>query len=270
MRLKIINKIPRIIISGNIANNGVRIKKNFVFPTKPAAMIEQIDLLIKSRNNHFKQDHKKESGVFYSHLRITQPHHQILAVGLGRGSTLISVVKMLNKDGFYRCIEASESQINSVNENISLNAIDYHKFDILCGYAGKDVIGSYGTPSKVNIDINDYDFDILEMDCEGSEISILSSLIKRPDFIIVELHPYAFKNEYSEYSDFDRFIEFMREKKYIFDFAFGHDGDWLTLSDAIIHYNHCKENTKKLIKDQFVFRVCPIVITFKKNNFGSS
>jgi hypothetical protein len=38
MRVKILNGLPRLIISGIVINNGVKIKIEFVFPSRPQVL----------------------------------------------------------------------------------------------------------------------------------------------------------------------------------------------------------------------------------------
>jgi hypothetical protein len=199
---------------------------------------------------------------------VTKPNDKVLAIGLGTGSTLIPIVKLMESSGgFYRCIEASENQIMIANENIDLNNIDSSKFEIINAFAGKEVYSSNGESSKKNIDINNFEFDVLEMDCEGSELSILSSLTKRPRNIIVELHPRHFSEEYK---DFDVFLALMERKGYKYQFAFGHNGDYLDIKWARKYYNSNQMllETDRCIEDRNVhfFGACPIVVTFINNS----
>lgn len=264
MRFKIINKIPRLVIKGHIINNGVRIRKDFILSPRPKIFFEQIAAILSGFANEYRYDYNNEGGVYYSHLRVTKPSDKILAIGLGQATTLIPVVKMLDNSGFYRCIESSETQIKIAYENINFNDIDKSKYLIVNGYAGKKVFGSYGKPTENSIDINEFDFNILEMDCEGSELSILSSLTKTPNHIIVEVHPYHYPDNFS---NFDIFIEFMKSKGYHYECSFGHNGDWLSFEDAGNYYNHSINNKHDcmIANNSKVFRVCPIVVTFTRD-----
>jgi hypothetical protein len=265
MKFKMINGLPRLTVSGIVINNGVKIKREFVFPNRPITFLQEVILALRSSFNKHSINGNFEAGVYLSHLRVTRPNDKVLAVGLGSGSTLISVVKLMehSSGGFYRCIEASESQIEIAKENIGLNNLDSNKYKILNAFAGDEVFGSYGESSKNNIDINNFDFDVLEMDCEGSELSILSSLTKRPRNIIVELHPRHFPHEYK---DFDVFLNLMETKGYKYQFAYGHNGDYLDIEYARKYYNstNFRGNNESCIEDRSVhfFGACPIVVTF--------
>jgi hypothetical protein len=144
-------------------------------------------------------------------------------------------------------------------------------YEILNAFAGKEVFESYGESSSNNIDINNYDFDVLELDCEGSELSILSSLTKRPRNIIVELHPKHFPQEYK---DFDVFLNLMVTKGYKYQFAYGHNGDYLDINYARKYFNSTNVigNSDSCIEDRSVhfFGVCLIVVTFIYDSITNS
>jgi len=269
MKLAIINKIPRLVLSGTEINNGVKIYREFNFPSKPINLLQDLILIFSSKLNRHNTNGNFEAGVYLSHLRVTKPNDKVLAVGLGTGSTLIPVVKLMNSSqgGFYRCIEASESQIEIAKKNIGLNNIDSSKFEILNGYAGEEIHDSWGSCNSINIDINKYDFDVLEMDCEGSELSIIQSLKKTPRNIIVELHPGHFP---IEYRNFDVFENLMRDMGYEYLFAYGHSGDYLDRNSARNYYNSksTSGNIYGCIEDKVnhYFMVCPIVVTFIYSN----
>lgn len=113
MKIKIIHGLPRLIVTGVVINNGVKIIKEFILPSRAINSIQDIILILRSKFNRHSTNHNSEAGVYLSHLRVTKPGDKILAVGLGWGYTLIPIVKLLetSSGGFYRCVEASESQI---------------------------------------------------------------------------------------------------------------------------------------------------------------
>jgi SAM-dependent methyltransferase len=266
MKFTLRNKIPRLIFMGLVINNGVKIRREFIFPSRPINFLQDLIFIFRSKFNRHSINGNFEAGVYLSHLRVTKPNDKILAVGLGTGSTLISVVKLMDSGlGFYRCIEASETQIEIARKNVELNNIEYSRFEILNAVAG-EIKESWGSESLLNININDYDFDVLELDCEGSELSIIQSLEKTPRNIIVELHPGHFPDEYKE---FDVFIDLMKIKNYEYMFAYGHSGDYLDIHSAKNYYNSTKTSGKLYDCDEdrvdHYFVVCPIVVTFIYN-----
>jgi hypothetical protein len=107
------------------------------------------------------------------------------------------------------------------------------------------------------------------MDCEGSELSILSSLTKRPRNIIVELHPRHFPQKYK---DFDVFINLMETKGYKYQFAYGHNGDYLDIEYARKYYNstNVRGNNDSCSEERNLhfFGACPIVVTFIQDSIS--
>jgi len=96
MRLKIVNGLPRLAMTGIVINNGVKIKREFVFPSRPIIFLQDIVLLLRSKFNKHTINGNFEAGVYLSHLRVTKPNDKVLAVGLGDGRTLIPVVKLMD------------------------------------------------------------------------------------------------------------------------------------------------------------------------------
>lgn len=118
-----------------------------------------------------------------------------MAVGLGSGISLIhNCAKPRSKKSFIG-IDGSIKQIEIAKANAKLNNIDFSRFELIEGYAGNptNVYGEYNQQSTEFIDINKLKFDVLELDCEGSEIEILHDLSIHPRHIIVEMHP-MFRN----------------------------------------------------------------------------
>lgn len=275
MKLQIRNGFPVFVIKVLCINNGVKIYRELLLPSKPINFLQDIILLIRSLFNRHTINHNDEAGVYLSHLRTTRVDDKVLAVGLGSGSTLIPIVKIIDSNlGFYRCIEASKSQIEVAKKNINLNNIDGSKFEIINAFAGSEVYGVYGESSKKNVDVNDFQFDVLELDCEGSELSILFNLNKKPRNIIVELHPGLFIEDYKDYQDFDYFLKFMGSKGFEYQFAYGHNGDYLDIQYARLYFNSSSILAKR---DYFVgnrelhfFNSVPIVVTFIYNQFNVS
>ena len=158
-----------------------------------------------------------EKGILLSHDMVTLETDVICAVGLGGGISLIhNCLKNKPRNSFI-AIEASRNQINKALANIELNKIDNDKFSIIEGYAGSQNSGIYGNSdqfiSKI-INVNDINFDVLELDCEGAELTILKDITVKPKHIIVEMHPNLVDIDIGELSGI------MLEKGYFLAFAF--------------------------------------------------
>lgn len=211
-----------------------------------------------------------EAGVYLSQLRVINPNYSVLAVGLGSGSTMLTALKILDSDGHYTVVEASGKTIESIKPILIVNGIENKQnWNIIHAYAGINTSGIYGISSEECIDINVFDFSVLELDCEGAEFEILKNLTKKPKYIIVELHPWEPTNLFLTFESFNKF---MNKKKYEFIFAYGHDGDDLSFSQADLLYSQSLD-FNNLVKMKFKpqiqksqhlkFTSCPIVVTYK-------
>lgn len=79
-------------------------------------------------------------------------------------------------------------------------------------YGGETAAADVVHPSELQ------ECDVLELDCEGSEIDILKQLEIQPRAIILELHPW----EYSE--SIREPIKILQEEGYEILYRYGHDG----------------------------------------------
>jgi hypothetical protein len=149
-------------------------------------------------------------GILLSHDDIYRDDDVILAVGVGNGLSLIHNCLKKRIHNSFIGIEGSQKQIEITKANAKLNGIDISKFKLIEGYAGNPdhVYGDRQQQSARMIDINFLHFDVLELDCEGSEIEVLHDMTVRPRHIIVEMHPH--------YRDINiiTFLEEMENKGY--------------------------------------------------------
>lgn len=255
-----------------VINNGIKIYREVFFPIKfsKGLIIELIKHILDPDVIHDSHHKRKtinlsfELGVLKSHLRITRQTDRILAIGLGIGTTLIPVVKeILDKsNGFYTCIESSQSQIERAKKNIEINKIDNNKYKIINAFAGDNSNNSYGQSVNEFVNINDFEFDVLELDCEGCELSTLQNLSKRPRAIIVELHPLNFD---SNYNNFDTILNLMSIMGYKLEFCYGHNGDFIDNGKVELIYNSISKNGNYNLfteEESHFFTLLPLVCTF--------
>jgi hypothetical protein len=199
---KKINGIPRIGFKYNsLMTFKYLCEAEFFIPVKFDTFIKQIiDLVFISKGIISVKD---EMGILNSHDEFAlNTNETMLAVGLGRGISLIHNAKVKDRYKNITIIEASSKVIDNANINLVLNAISGNHIKIIHGYVG-DSTNVYGSESMkaIQVDINQYSFDVLELDCEGSEIEILENLVARPRLIIVEMHPMNRKIEFEEFLD---------------------------------------------------------------------
>lgn len=186
MYIKKINKIYRVGFRYiRESTSGVRTYSYMWFPSEIAQMKNQI----YSYSARYIPT-IEEQGILNLHDLIYNPEHKILAVGVGSGHSLIynCLNQRINR---FTAIEASSQSLELTKLNARLNGVDTNRFNIINGYVGfnDSVYGPRDQVSSMRINIHDYDFDLLELDCEGCEYEILLNLEAKPKFIIVETHP---------------------------------------------------------------------------------
>lgn len=172
---------------GLVQRNVVGYRK-FIFPSRPRNFFMNILYLMGVSVSDEKLTNEK--AIINFHDKIYDPNHKILAVGIGSGISLIYNCK-LDRNNKFIGIEASINQIEITKSNAKLNYVSDEQYKIIEGFAGnsKGVYGDKSQISKRMVDINEYDVDVLELDCEGSEIELLENLKIHPKYIIVEMHP---------------------------------------------------------------------------------
>lgn len=188
IKINIINRVPRLLFRyKSFSTNNQMAWKYLPIPTRPKAIFAFV------KNSIFGDStiYRDELGILLSHDDIYRQSDIILAVGVGSGLSLIhNCMKPRVNDAFIG-IEGSRNQIDLTIGNSKLNNIDFSKFKLIEGYVGNqnNVYGHHNQKTSNMIDINHFEFDVLELDCEGSEIEILRDLTVRPRHIIVEMHP---------------------------------------------------------------------------------
>jgi len=129
-----------------------------------------------------------ESGLVDSLIQNVDSSDHVVIVGGGWGVTAVRSAQVVGSDGKVSVFEGSESQIAKVNSTIELNGVS-DRVDINHAVVGPN-IGVYGNTGDAEI-VSPSDLpkcDVLELDCEGSELEILQNLELRPRVIIVESH----------------------------------------------------------------------------------
>lgn len=138
-----------------------------------------------------------EEGVVESHHAVTDPGDDIVIVGGGFGVTAVCASRE-SETGTVTVFEASDSQAAVVRETLALNDVttDWSVRERAVGPHVFEIYGDGGYSSVERIRPSSLpECDTLELDCEGSELSILQGLAIRPSALIVEMHPD--KGEYS-------------------------------------------------------------------------
>lgn len=129
-----------------------------------------------------------ESGIIHSLRTHVREGDKIVVVGGGWGVSATLAAKAAGPTGQVIVYEASPKQSDLVKETVKLNDVE-DRVDIKVGVVSH-AVSTYDVGQSSNI-IHPTDLptcDILEMDCEGAESSIMDNLEVQPRTIIVETH----------------------------------------------------------------------------------
>jgi hypothetical protein len=110
-------------------------------------------------------------------------------IGGGLGISAVAAATETGETGEVVVYEASSERINQIYRTVDLNDVS-NIVEVQHALIGP-ALGVYGDSGEaMSISPADLpDVDVLEMDCEGAEVEILSNLSLRPRVIIVEVHP---------------------------------------------------------------------------------
>jgi hypothetical protein len=233
IKFKVVNKIPRIMLRyKSISTSKQLAYKYFSLPARPSTILNFLRNILFGDPNNFRD----ELGILLSHDDIYKEEDIILAVGVGSGISLIHNCKKDRGPGSFIGIDGSKDQIEIAKDNARLNEADFSKFILIEGFVGKptNVYGSENQKSTNTVDINKLDFDVLELDCEGSEIEILEELTARPRHIIVEMHP-VYRG-----IDIVDFLEMMKSKGYILADIYTVNGDVVIFEEIQMFFEYEK------------------------------
>jgi len=157
----------------------------------------EIDGVIFNRNpgNEFRQGDLffghgyGQEGEIYAHQIFTQYGDEVVIIGGGFGITTVHAARQVGGGGLVTVFEGGQiachvsrvAQLNGVDNVVTVEELVIGDPTTL--YRGMaddvEVIDPADLPAC----------DVLEMDCEGSELGILEGMQIRPRVLIVELHP---------------------------------------------------------------------------------
>lgn len=160
-----------------------------------------------------------EGGIIRIHELETQQSDKVTIVGGGSGISCVRAARIVGETGQVTVYEGGRESANRVEQTVMLNDVD----DIceinqcVVGQPRNVYGGDYASaPIKSPQDLDDCD--VLELDCEGSEIDILPGMNILPRVVIVEIHPMNFDE--SE----DAILHILEDRGYAIKWKFGHDG----------------------------------------------
>lgn len=132
-----------------------------------------------------------EGAVVTAHGLFTEEEDDIVIVGGGVGVTAVHASEQ-SETGSVTVYEAGEAHAALTEKTLALNQVPTEWVVHQAAVGPAHELYGYETPTSVTqVEITDLpDCDVLELDCEGSELAILRELAIRPRVIIVEIHPY--------------------------------------------------------------------------------
>lgn len=115
----------------------------------------------------------------------------VVLIGMGRGISTIKCIQSGAKSVV--AYEAATEMLTRARETLDLNLTDREERKITIKHAivGKE-IDVYGSPSGASKVLPSElpRADVLVLDCEGAETSILEGINQYPETVVVETHPY--------------------------------------------------------------------------------
>jgi len=133
-----------------------------------------------------------QDGEINAHVRSTYEGDKVGIIGGGRGTTAVHAARQVGEEGSVRVYEGGNIA-SIIREVVELNDVD-DVVEVVQGMVGlaTTLYGGMAQDTKMIQPADLPAFDVLEMDCEGSEIGILKNLRIRPRMLIVETHPHLY------------------------------------------------------------------------------
>lgn len=129
-----------------------------------------------------------ESGLIEGLEQYVQPGADVIIVGGGWGVTTVKAAENAGEEGHVTVYEGSKKEAEMVRRTVEING---HSDTVTVNHT------IVGTALNLRSDEGDAeiiesgdlpDCDILELDCEGTEVEILRDMTIHPDIILVESH----------------------------------------------------------------------------------
>jgi hypothetical protein len=135
------------------------------------------------------RDRPRYEGALVDALRQSvRPGDTVVNVGGGEGIIAIIAARLAGPAGKVVCYEGSGGQLDNIQANLALNGV--RNVEVHHRIVARPVF-VYGDAAHHAASISPVDLppcDVLELDCEGSEIEILETMVLQPRAIIVETH----------------------------------------------------------------------------------
>jgi len=169
--------------------------------------------------NRIKNNKVTEEGIAAAHRKLTCLGDRVVIIGGGLGVSAVTTSKLVGDNGKVMVYEGGDKSFKNLNQTIKLNNLEK-----VCNvyYAtvdnGVDIYGGNSINSIKVSSIDLPDCDVLELDCEGTEVEILRNIKINPRVIIVEIHPWLF------FDNPECIMHELEFKGYKIIYRSGHDG----------------------------------------------
>lgn len=129
-----------------------------------------------------------ESGLISGIEEHVQPGSDVVIIGGGWGVTAVKAAEKVGEGGSVTVYEGSAKEVDQVRRTVETNGYsDIVEVNHAIVGTALNLRGDSGEAAIVSPEELPK-CDVLELDCEGSEIEILKELTIRPDVILVETH----------------------------------------------------------------------------------
>lgn len=155
-----------------------------IVPRRGGLLIRFLKSLIKrprDRPNY-------ENALIYGLKKCVRPNDRVVVIGGGLGVTVTVAARLAAPYGHVICFEGGKDQVAKVRRTAVFNNIS-DRLNVYHAYVGPHDHVYSDTTEAASVPIADLPpCDVLELDCEGAEIEILSHMKIRPRAILVESH----------------------------------------------------------------------------------
>lgn len=112
----------------------------------------------------------------------------VVVVGGGKGVSTVVAGQRVGPDGSVVCYEGGCEGVARVRDTVRLNRTD-DRTEVVHAVVGPDVSVWGDTAGAAAVHPTDLpDCDVLELDCEGAELDILTALDRTPRVVVAETH----------------------------------------------------------------------------------
>jgi hypothetical protein len=159
-----------------------------------------------------------EGGVIGAQQRVCGQGNKVVIIGGGYGITTVKAAELVGDSGKVTVYEGGNREKKTLEETLDVNEIKpiCESHQVVVG----EELGVYSDSSHSDSKRpeNIPECDVLELDCEGSELGILKNMKITPKSVIVELHPWEYPDVMMEP------INILENKGYEVCYRSGHDG----------------------------------------------